>query len=542
MKKMLSLLLAAAMLLTLAACGSDAPVQTDDSGSGAATSAPANDPSGEVSEPDSGETPAGGPVYGGTLRVITDTDGAGIIGAPWKMNANGAKVLTPCIDTLVKMDTDCTIYPGLAESWEVAEDKSSVTFHLQDGVAFTDGTVFDAEACAWNLRKWQEGGQISMCYAWRDIVVEDEKTVRIDLNFYQNNLLTGFTEAFLGFVSPTAVEENGEEWAETHIVSTGPFVLKEHNPGVGWSYEKNENYWGNEPYLDAIDFTYVGDKNTIKMMLMAGEADLVTWDSSGDFDVKEELTANGFELISYKNGSEPTCLYFDSSNPDSPLANEKVRLAIDYAIDKEAIAAIGGSLWEGTYQMVGPDSPLYNPDLVREYSPDKARELLKEAGYENGFSTQVLVEETADQNTMVAVQQFLADVGIDLELVINSTAQQFGAAMGGWEGMLELPCPVAPNYPDSAYSFLGQNSPVAVSLGKTDDMEELLHRAQSCELGAEQAEIVKELLQYIYDHGIVCPMVVAIGTVGVRASYVHNDGWGSLTQGHWTPAECWLEK
>lgn len=551
MKKLtsiLSMLLVLAMIFSMSACSSsqgsaeaEAPVdaETPAEVETPAEAEPADVPADEAPTE---ETAAGGPQYGGTLRVLTDTDGAGVIGAPWKMNANGAKVLTPAIDTLVKMDTDCNIYPSLAESWEVAEDKSSVTFHLRDDVYFTDGTKFDAEACAWNLQMWKDGSQISMCYAWDTINVEDEYTVRIDLLFYQNSLLTGFTEAFLGFISPTAYEENGEEWCEQNIVSTGPFVLETLEPGVGWSYVKNENYWGVEPYLDAIEYTHVIDKNTIKLMLLAGEADLVTWDSSGDFDVKEELIAGGFELISYANGSEPTCLYFDSSNPDSPFANESVRLAVDYAIDKNAIASIGGDLWEGTSQMVGSDSPMYNPELVREYNPEKAKELLAEAGYADGFSTQVLVEETADQNTMVAVQQFLADVGIDCEIVLNSTAQQFGAAMGGWSGMLELPCPVAPNYPDSAYAFLGQNSAVAVSLGKTDEMEDLLNAAKSCELGEEQHKLVMELIEYIYDHAITCPMIVATGTVGARAPYVHDDGWGSLTQGYWTPATCWIEQ
>jgi len=544
----LCLLLSLVMLFGLVGCGSGGTSTPADPAAEEATApAPAEEMTAEESAEAGADAaaeavPAGGPVYGGTLRVLTDTDGAGVIGAPWKMNANGAKVLTPCIDTLVKMDTDCNILPSLAADWKVADDKSSVTFQLRDDVFFTDGTKFDAEACAWNLRKWQEGGQISMCYAWRDIVVEDEYTLRIDLNFYQNNLLTGFTEAFLGFISPTAVEENGEDWCDNHVVSTGPFILTELEPGVGWSYVKNEDYWGEGPYLDAIEFTFIVDKNTIKMKLLAGEADLVTWDSSGDFDVKAELVDGGFELISYKNGSEPTCLYFDSGNPDSPFADERVRLAVDYAIDKNAIAAIGGDLWNGTSQMVGPDSPMYNPDLVRPYDPEKAKELLAEAGFEPGeIQTQILVEETADQNTIVAVCEFLRQVGIEAEMVVNPTAQQFGAAMGGWSGMLELPCPVAPNYPDSAYSFLGQNSPVAVSLGKTDEMETLLHDAQSCELGEEQHAYVEELIEYIYDHAVTCPLIVATGTVGVRAPYVHDDGWGGLMQGYWTPAACWLE-
>lgn len=549
--RFLCVFLTLAMLLSLCSCDSGGTAASTSVSAGATVttelsgnepSASAENSAGAVSTGAPAELDTSEPVYGGTLRVLTDTDGAGTAGAPWRMNANGAKVLTPCIDTLVKMDVECNILPSLAESWEVAEDKSSVTFHLRNDVSFTDGTRFDADACVWNLKKWQEGGQISMCYAWDEVSALDEYTVKIDLKFYQNNLLSGFTEAFLGFISPTAVEENGEEWCERNVVSTGPFILTELTPGVGWSYVKNKDYWGNEPYLDAIEFTYMGDKNSIKLEMLSGNADLVTWDSSGDFEIKDELVANGFELISYANGSEPTCLYFDSSDPDSPFADEKVRLAVDYAIDKEAIAAIGGSLWQGTSQMVGADSPMYNPDLVRPYDPEKAKELLDEAGYENGFSTQILVEETADQNTIVAVCAFLQDVGIDCEMVVNTTAQQFGAAMSGWSGMIELPCPVAPNYSDSAYSFLGQQSAVAVSLGKPDEMEELLRQAQSCELGEEQHAIVKDLMAYIYDHAITCPLIVATGTVGVRAPYVHSDGWGSLTQGYWSPAECWIEQ
>lgn len=169
MKKLTSilcLLLTLIMLFGLAGCGGkDASAPTEPAAEEAAEPEAKEPAQTEAAEPAEEAEAMDGPVYGGTLRVLTDTDGAGIAGAPWKMNANGAKVLTPCIDTLVKMDTDCNILPSLAESWEVAEDKSSITFHLRDDVTFTDGTRFDAEACAWNLRKWQEGGQISMCYA-----------------------------------------------------------------------------------------------------------------------------------------------------------------------------------------------------------------------------------------------------------------------------------------------------------------------------------------------------------------------------------------
>ncbi len=485
---------------------------------------------------------AEGDVDTSTLRVLTDTDGSGVVGAPWKMSANGAKVLTPCIDTLVKMDTDCTIYPCLAESWELADDKSSITFKLREDVTFTDGTPFDADAVVWNLNQWKDGGQVGMCYSWANVEAVDEYTVKIDLMYYQNTVLTGFTEAFLGFISPAAAEENGLEWCESNIVSTGPFVLDSLEPGVGWSYVKNENYWGEEPKLDRIEFTYVGDKNTMKLKMLNGEADLITWDSSGDAEIKNELVANGFELIGYENGSEPTCLYFDSKDPESPFAIKEVREAVDYALDKEALAAIGEGLWVATYQMVGPDSQLYDETLVREYDPEKAKALLAEAGFPDGFSTQMIVEETADHSMFTAMVAMLEMVGIKCDLQITPTAQMFGMAMGGWSGMMELPCPVAPNYSDSAYSFLGKNGPVAVSLNTTDEMEALLQQASGCELGEEQHAVVKEFIKEVFEDVDVVPVIVAIGTVGIKAPYVHDDGWGSLTQGYWTPGLCYIEK
>ncbi len=199
---------------------------------------------------------------------------------------------------------------------------------------------------------------------------------------------------------------------------------------------KNEAYWQEgKPYLDAVEVLFVADTMTQSAMLQAGEADCIG--NQGLNKSAKDLQDAGFVIET----SLPECwaIQPDAGNADSPYKDQKVREAVEYAIDRQALAdAFGYGFWEAVNQIPGPDASIYNsnPPLVRNYDPEKAKQLLAEAGYPDGFKTTLLMLQFANQDQVVAVQAMLAEVGIDAELVIPEGPIKFNEATNTMHNIL----------------------------------------------------------------------------------------------------------
>lgn len=524
---LLTVLLGSALLL--GGCGSST---TDESTTDESTT--------DVSTSD---VSTGEPQYGGTLVILTDIDGSGVCGCPWEQNPSNAAVTYPCIDTLITWNFGEGPQPNLAESWDIAEDGTSITFTLRDDVLFHDGTQFDAEALKWNMEKWMENHQAGSG-SWTSIEVVDTYTLKLNLNGYQSTVLSGLTEDYLGPISPTAYEANGEEWAQLNPVGTGPFKLTSLDVGVGWTYEANEDYWGGQPYLDGIEYKTVTDWNTMKMMMEAGEADMISAGGAAGAKVISALGNEGFELMSYASGGDPSCLYPDSANADSPFYNKDVRLAVDYAIDREALAALGDGLWDPVWQLGSPKADYFDSSLVREYDTAKAVELLEGAGYADGFTCSVYYEPGTPQDLVVAVQAMLADVGIQLTLEAMTPPVAFETAMGGWtDGLFSMPFPVRDDLVSGMSERFSKSSFLFPSILRTDELEAMIVGGSTAMTTAEAHEYYGDAAKYIFDEVLCMPLFsYARGALGCQATYVHDANWGICNPATWTPELCWMSE
>ena len=161
-----------------------------------------------------------------------------------------------------------------------------------------------------------------------------------------------------------------------------------------------------------------------------------------------DLKAMGFELQAEPSGT--VILLPDSINPDSPFANQRVREAVEYAIDREAIAkAKSYGLWKASYQLPPPSTIAYNPNFQgRRFNPDKAKQLLAEAGYPNGFKTQIIpMPFGIDRDIMVSIQAFLAKVGIQVDLEFVDYGKFSEYREKGWRNaLLCQPIGLFPNF------------------------------------------------------------------------------------------------
>ena len=173
-------------------------------------------------------------------------------------------------------------------------------------------------------------------------------------------------------------------------VGTGPFKFVSYDVDVSYKVMKNPDYWakddkGNQlPYLDGIEYIYIADTMTQEMSMENGEADMLMGIAPGK--TAADLASLGLNMEYAMD--MPVCLIPDTANSDSPWSNQKVREAVEYAIDRETIAkALGYGYWQAPYQIPPRDFQpmILISTLGRKYNLDKAKQLLTEAGYPTGF-------------------------------------------------------------------------------------------------------------------------------------------------------------
>jgi peptide/nickel transport system substrate-binding protein len=484
------------------------------------------------------------PRYGGTF-VWNHNGGIPAIGAPAdNMGIAGNRNTFPALEQLVRTDEQERIRPWLAESWNIAKDGKSITLHLRKGIKFHDGTPFNSEAVKYNLEAVLKANIVGSAFlnnvSSYDTV--DENTLRINLKTYDSTFMLRLAQATaIGQIaSPTAMKKEAapDMVAKLHCVGTGPFVFDSWKRDTFVKYKKWNGYWQKgKPYLDEIKIQNIADITVSIMSFKSGEALAV--ENIDPVDAKQ-LEKEGYEIY------QPN-LYFlhsilpDGANPNSPFAKKNVRLALDYAIDKRTMSkGIGMGYYEPLCQLATKKDPWFNSGLqYREYDPKKAKQLLADAGYPNGFKTKLISDVMARKDAQVAIQTYLKEVGIETELVVLEVGAAFAKPRQGWEGIL---FPGFPNVgtlvgiadrwgqPTNYVSFYrppGWQEKWNALFAQLDDKKRLAQ--------------MKELMKVLYDEaaGIPyqgdAPLLVHQKVQGFKHHSNHMTSF-------WEPAEVWLSK
>ena len=452
-------------------------------------------------------------------------------------------------ETLLTVDETGAPAPWLATAWEADPEAKTITFTLRKGVKFHDGTDFNAEAVKWNLDIFGSEGRVELKKV-ESIDILDDFTVRLNLSEFDALLLNNLASQRGGFiVSPTAYEKYGREWCEKHSVGTGPFKFVSWERDVSMKFERFDDYWQEgKPYLDAFELVVIADPMVATASFMAGEVDVLADVSPKD---ARDLEASGKYRMSVASAALSSVLT-DSAYPDSIFTDIRLRRAVEYAIDKQAICdTIGYGYWEPLNQAAKPGGWAWNPDVVGyPYNPDKARELLAEAGYPDGFKTQlhVLSRPVDIPDSMTAVQGYLAEVGIDADLFLydRGGAWHAIAAKGGWPTGL---C----NFPRGGLDvgelaiinrFLSPDAFLFASVYREPEYQELLAKAVTAPDFETQQAMVWEMQKVGTDkYAMICWHHV-VKAMSARHSQVHDDGFSSAFgyAGQWTPADAWLEQ
>lgn len=401
------------------------------------------------------------------------------------------------LQTLIKRNVDGEYEAQLATSWEYSADGTVLTLKLRENVTFHDDTPFNAEAVKWNLDLWLKAPG-SVLSDLESVDVVDDLTVQ--LNFARYNALTLFDLAAEAFIaSPTAIEKNGEDWAKTHPVGTGPFKLKKYVRNQKLTYEKNENFWQEgRPFLDGVEYHIIKDPMT---QISALKSKMIDGINTISMQTAESLIKDGYKITHYDGISH--AIYGDSNNPDSPWSNRKFREAIEYAIDKETIMKeLGYGYPKTIYQPVSSDNRFYNPDLEpRTYNPEKAKQLLAEAGYGDGVSTTLYHFKGMWPAAVSAIQSDLAKVGITIKTPIIDRPKflkyRFNGGLNNEGCFLVLPFFV--DYLYTLNNLMLSTVKHAPDMARPDGLDDVIKKAIATPDEAEQKQLIMKASKLIYD-------------------------------------------
>ena len=328
---------------------------------------------------------------------------------------------------LYSFDKDMKMVPVLAESITPSKDGLVYTIKLKKGIKFHDGTDFKADAVKANLdrvtnpdNKLKRYGLYNNNIAKTEVV--DDYTARITLKTPFSAFVNQLAHPATVMISPTALAKYGKDIA-TNPVGTGPFKFVEWKQTDYLKVAKNENYWQKGlPKVDTITWKPVIDSNARAAVMQTGEAHFtypLPYEQADALKAKPELDVVAAPSIILR--------YLSLNTQQKPFDNPKVRQAIAYAINKDAIAKVAFNGYATPADGVVPEGVEYSVKLgVMPYDVAKAKQLLAEAGYPNGFETELWsgYNHSIAQKLTQVLQQQLLQVGIKSKITLLEAGQR----------------------------------------------------------------------------------------------------------------------
>ena len=364
---------------------------------------------------------------------VRDTLNVGITVDPMNLDPNDNnsqpihRVKTQIYETLVARDTDGNLVGGLAESWDW-EDDQTIVFHIRKGVKFHSGDELTADDVAFSIERAAGMGAASIALSYVDL----PNCTVVDQYTYKMKLVSPYTPQIAWLEWPlTAIsckktyeETNGDYMANPN--GTGPYVVKNFVSGDRVELEANPEYWGGKPAIKNLNMIVVTESTNRAIMLETGELDVAFEISSVDYD--RIMNASNCTIVKSPshnlNYIGMTCLY-------EPFDDPLVRQAVAYAIDVPACyQAAYNSVHELATGFVDPQVEGYSKIDFPGYNPEKAKELLAQAGYPDGFTCDLTTNSDAERVALCeAVQQYLSAVGINTNIVTLE--------MGAYSGLID---------------------------------------------------------------------------------------------------------
>ncbi len=450
MKKLIFLMLAAIFVFSIALVGCGEEEETTPASTTPASTTPASTtptetetttpPPTDARLPNLGDLakPEGG-IEGGRLQLSTGMNIADIGEPSGSAGPGDAAITWLAVEPLLRIDKNNEIQPWLAESFEIAADKTSITLYLRQGISYTDGTPFNADAAKYNIDREIDSLMWPNLKGFSQCVKIDDYTIRCDFvdgkwDWVAVKSLGGWWSALM--FCPTALENNPTEYNMTNVIGTGPFIQTGYEPNLSVTFDRNDNYWRGKPYLDGIDISVITDSNVALMAFKSGQIHTVGVQPQDAQGVVDE----GFELRESTDMVFNMCLLPSSGNPDSILSDINIRRAIESAIDKQALVD-AFTYGYGVVTNQGFCLPPFRDDTTIGYPFDlaAAQSYMDTAGYSEGFTTTLYIVQGMVDDVPMAIKGMLEEANITLNVEAIGYLQlveMIGGGGTGWDGYI----------------------------------------------------------------------------------------------------------
>ncbi|WP_152655472.1 nickel ABC transporter substrate-binding protein [Oceanobacillus sp. CFH 90083] len=428
------------------------------------------------------------------------------------------------------INTEDGIKPWLAESWDISEDGLEYTFHLREDVIFSDGEKFNAEAVKQNMDAIMDNEER---HAWLDLVnlmeeniVVDEYTYKLVLKhpYYPTLTELGLTRPFR-FLSPNDFVDGMTRDGISGYSGTGPWVLSEHKENQEAVFTANKDYWGEQPKMNTVRWKVIPDHQTILLALEKGEVDLI-FGSDGDMidlDSFSALEEQGEYVTAISDPIASRAILLNSNRPI--LGDVEVREALQYAVDKQSIAdgVLNGSESVAP-ALLSATVPYSDLGLVeRKYDPDKASELLENAGwklnndgyrYKDGEKLELSLHYNSDNAQEKTISEYiqhdLKEIGTELHI----TGEQKQAFLDRQKsGEFDLQYSLSWGTPYDPQSYLSSwripahgDYQAQTGLDRKGWLDETITDLMIENDESNREAMYEEILTYIHDEAVYIPL------------------------------------
>ncbi len=464
--------------LVAAACGGG----SEDTDEGTATAS--GDEGGEEADSDSESESEEAAGSGGTLRIGMTAGNIPFPGTPPNEGFEGRRFVGYQIyDGLfrfnVEQGDDVPVpEPGLAESFEVSDDELTWTITLREDVTFHDGTTFDADAVIFNLDRvtdeefeYYDADSANSNVSWFAQIESYEKTGDYEVTFTTSNPYAWlpYDLSFVYFASPEVVMAHPDDYLD-YATGTGPFKMVEYVDGQTMVLEAFDDYYRGRPLLDSIELFPMPEPATRLAALQAGDID---WAELPPPDSVEQLEASGFEVYLKEY---PHVITYQLNVQKPPFDDVRVRQALNYAVDAEGTSALINNVGYPADQYLYEGHPWYDESWEGyDYDPERAIELLAEAGVEEGLEFNIAYPTGGSGNMFPGpmnekLQSDLKAVGIEANLIPMEwntiiTGLRQGLQHPDWEDIDGLYISLAPLYPSGLRLYVTDFAPETAGFG-----------------------------------------------------------------------------
>lgn len=437
-------------------------------------------------------------------------------------------LLAPIYDSLVHKTADGTLEPGLAEKWEIKAPGNKVELWIRKDVKFSDGTPLDGQAVVNGLLTNKQNSSLTSLQKMTNAAVDPQDPFHVVVDYADNTGLQ-LPYAFTGrdgmIMSTASINANT---ADQKPVGAGPFVLTSYTKGAAASLRPNPNYWNkaNAYKFGGIDFKKISSGPAAVTSLRAGDADFIRIESDAAAQLKNDPT--------FKTVAQPTGAYLQiefrqkfKSGKETPFVNQKVREAFNWGIDRAAInLAAQQGLGEVTTQQFPKGSPAHVDALdgYYKYDPAKAKQLLTEAGYPNGFSFDMVIPGGGIANMehqAVEVQQQLKKIGVTANIkriMGNDIATGYYI---GQTGDAFVAAEMASSFPGGSLNDNFGTGFVANWDGaQNDEVTSLMNQAQSQVALADAMKFVQQAVEVAVKQALDVPIAFMPQLVGYNSQKV----------------------